>query len=196
MTDTDMLYMASLEKRNAELEARVAELEEKHWNECGQIAHYSDENAKLKELLRKAVEDFTAIAEVHAAATPILCPKYYGAYMKAIDVRTRKWRYAAEALALIGEGTNVPASADDTNVGHKSGGWISCKDRMPDDNELVLFCYVGESGIKSVHYGYHQTVRGLGSSWGKISGGWRYCNDDVTHWMPLPEPPKDGDTNG
>lgn len=75
----------------------------------------------------------------------------------------------------------------------KSKQWISCKDKMPDDNELVLFCYVGESGKKSVHYGYHQTVRGLGSSWGKISGGWRYCNDDVTHWMPLPEPPKDGD---
>lgn len=48
MTDTDMLYMASLEKRNAELEARVAELEEKHWNECRQIAHYDDELKKPK----------------------------------------------------------------------------------------------------------------------------------------------------
>ena len=43
MTDTDMLYMASLEKRNSELEAKVAELEDKHWNECRQIAHYDDE---------------------------------------------------------------------------------------------------------------------------------------------------------
>ena len=49
MTDTDMLYMASLEKRNAELEARVAELEEKHWNECRQIAHYDDELKDLRE---------------------------------------------------------------------------------------------------------------------------------------------------
>jgi BMFP domain-containing protein YqiC len=48
MTDTDMLYVASLQKRNEELEARVAELEEKHFSECAQIAHYSDE-------LRKAV---------------------------------------------------------------------------------------------------------------------------------------------
>lgn len=55
MTDTDMLYMASLEKRNAELEARVAELEEKHWNECAQIAHYSDELRKANELLREAM---------------------------------------------------------------------------------------------------------------------------------------------
>ena len=58
------------------------------------------ENAELKRLLKLAVEDFTAIAEVHAAATPILCPQY-GKYMKAIDIRTRKWQYADEALKLI-----------------------------------------------------------------------------------------------
>lgn len=39
------------------------------------------------------------------------------------------WRYANEALALIGEDTNVPASADDTNVGHKCGA------RMDGDSE-------------------------------------------------------------
>ena len=30
-----------------------------------------------------------------------------------------KWRYADEALALIGEDIDVPAAEDDTNVGHK-----------------------------------------------------------------------------
>lgn len=52
MTDTDMLYMATLEKRNAELEARIAELEDKHHNECGQIAHYDDELRQARDLLR------------------------------------------------------------------------------------------------------------------------------------------------
>ena len=55
MTDTDMLYMASLEKRNEELEAKVAELEGKHWNECGQIAHYSDELRQANDLLREVL---------------------------------------------------------------------------------------------------------------------------------------------
>lgn len=55
MTDTDMLYMASLEKRNTDLEAKVAELEAKHHNECGQIAHYDDELRKAKDLLREAL---------------------------------------------------------------------------------------------------------------------------------------------
>lgn len=71
--------------------------------------------------------------------------------------------------------------------------WISCQDKMPEDNTSVLFVYVSENGIKSVHYGYHQTIKGLGSSWVKPSGGWQYCDDDVTHWQPIPEPPKDGD---
>ena len=55
MTDTDMLYMASLEKRNEELEIRIAELEGKHHNECAQIAHYSDELRKANELLRESL---------------------------------------------------------------------------------------------------------------------------------------------
>ena len=55
MTDTDMLYMASLEKRNEELEARIQELEEKHFSECAQIAHYDDELRKANELLREAM---------------------------------------------------------------------------------------------------------------------------------------------
>lgn len=71
--------------------------------------------------------------------------------------------------------------------------WISCKDKMPEDNTLVLFVYVSENGVKSVHYGYHQTLKGLGSSWAKPSGGWQYCDDDITHWQPLPEPPKEGE---
>lgn len=55
MTDTDMLYMAALEKRNSELEARIAELEDKHWNECRQIAHYDDELKTSDSLLGKAM---------------------------------------------------------------------------------------------------------------------------------------------
>lgn len=66
MTDTDMLYMASLEKRNAELEARVAELEEKHWNECRQIAHYDDERKKIKEYLQHSAKTMT-VHGVHEA---------------------------------------------------------------------------------------------------------------------------------
>lgn len=77
MTDTDMLYMASLEKRNEELEVRISVLEGKHWNECGQIAHYSDENAKLKELLKEAVDDFQFLSEQYCEKNCACCPMAY-----------------------------------------------------------------------------------------------------------------------
>ena len=73
--------------------------------------------------------------------------------------------------------------------------WISTKEKMPEDNELVLFCVVSDSGVKSVHFGYHQTIKGLGSSWVKPSGGWQHCDEDVTCWQPLPQPPEEGREN-
>lgn len=77
--------MHDLYEENQRLKARIEELEEKHFNECRQIAHYDDELrtllskvdigaaqpkdyldllnelAKLKQLLMIAVEDFRQI---------------------------------------------------------------------------------------------------------------------------------------
>ena len=129
MTDTDMLYMATLEKRNAELEAHIAELEDKHWNECRQIAHYSDElnevnsyteivedmatkqtisgmnkSNELKEakrLLKLAVEDFKVIGKVLDADCDILinCEE---CPLHRAGINCRCWNHQDEALALIG----------------------------------------------------------------------------------------------
>ena len=119
------------------------------------------ELCEAKRLLKAAVEDIRYLIN-HAKRNGKACDRCkYGneMYCYADDCSNdAKWQHEAEALALIGEDTNVPASKDgDTNVGHKSGGWISCKDKMPEDNTSVLFVYVSENGIKSVHYGYHQT---------------------------------------
>ncbi|KUX68914.1 hypothetical protein AWF89_21375 [Escherichia coli] len=60
-------------------------------------------------------------------------------------------------------------------------GWISCSERMPDNNHDVLFFDV----------------------WGYIRIGWFSADDrswftsddgccmEITHWMPLPEPPQE-----
>lgn len=123
MSDTDMLYMASLEKRCEELEARIAELEDKHWNECRQIAHYDDELRKAKELLKAAVEAMKGIADNERAEhVDEICCGYcdydsplteYGEMLyecPGCDCNECfKWKHEAEALALIGEDTNVPA---------------------------------------------------------------------------------------
>lgn len=64
----------------------------------------------------------------------------------------------------------------------KKPEWISVKDRLPEENVVVLIC---------VDNGQYKEV--------KVSGltgfGWvlfdKNKNKEVTHWMPLPEPPKE-----
>lgn len=66
--------------------------------------------------------------------------------------------------------------------------WISVEERLPEDVEYVLCWYKDEFG------GEWSTV-GMKVQWGC---GWDLDIDDgsgrnltVTHWMPMPEPPKE-----
>lgn len=59
--------------------------------------------------------------------------------------------------------------------------WISVKDRLPEKEGEVLVCDTREDFISTWEY--------LGK------GLWLYDDifwgtDDITHWMPLPQPPK------
>jgi len=59
--------------------------------------------------------------------------------------------------------------------------WIRPQDQMPKDGERVLVC--NEIGIKSV--ASHDTYY---NEWNSDDSFW--WPREVTHWMPLPEPPK------
>lgn len=65
-------------------------------------------------------------------------------------------------------------------------GWISCSDRMPEDTKMLLAFSQGE--IVAAHWSWvvnpidYKKYR----AFTYLSG---YILDDVTHWMPLPEPP-------
>lgn len=64
-----------------------------------------------------------------------------------------------------------------------SNGWISVKDRLPENpQERVLVkthsdCVVGNPKVDTDRY---------------MAGMWVRYGGHVTHWMPLPEPPKEG----
>ncbi|MBC8612093.1 DUF551 domain-containing protein [Massilimaliae timonensis] len=66
------------------------------------------------------------------------------------------------------------------------GEWISVKDRLPEPFISVL-CYMpGEQPFPTVHEGFVSN-----------NGIWHsnYFNrepGEVTHWMPLPQPPEEG----
>ena len=82
--------------------------------------------------------------------------------------------------------------------------WVSIKDKLPDEDGAYL-CYL-ESGIVC-EANYDSTVAAEGKfpfgEWvtyynsdtlGAEDNYWE-AYDAITHWMPLPEPPKDGDIN-
>ena len=60
--------------------------------------------------------------------------------------------------------------------------WISVAERLPDEDDLYLVCGVWGSGkqvVDTCEYKVHD---------GYFSAAWNF---DVTHWMPLPQPPKE-----
>lgn len=81
--------------------------------------------------------------------------------------------------------------------------WISVKDRLPDDEQEVLVIAHGWDG-RLVYVGSHKRVEAQKSWLTGITNkssewslwGWSYLKEPmVTHWMPLPEPPKE-EVNG
>ena len=86
-------------------------------------------------------------------------------------------------------------------------GWISVKDRLPNEEDDVLIL------VREIeHYGRHHEKRKVyywqfvgwhvDEKWATTyCHGFRYiddeneeeprCEHEVTHWMPLPEPPKE-----
>lgn len=174
-----------------------------------QLAEWLTELKEAKRLLKAAVEDIRYLIN-HAKRNGKACDRCkYGneMYCYADDCNNdAKWQHEAEALALIGEDIDVPASADDTNVGRKSGGWISCKDRLPEPNTMVIVASYGsdivipEDGETVEECCERLKKERVRITLGFIgSDGW-YGSDyfplivTPSFWQPLPGPPKGGDT--
>ena len=77
--------------------------------------------------------------------------------------------------------------------------WISVKDKMPDDEREVLVIAHGWDG-RLVYVGSHKRVESQKSWLTGITSkssewslwGWSYLKEPiVTHWLPMPEPPKE-----
>jgi hypothetical protein len=79
--------------------------------------------------------------------------------------------------------------------------WISVEDRMPepDTGEVLVWLTGGRCAFDEWHM-YHEDPLGLSTTYTMEMGlMWRdYDFDEVTHWMPLPEPPcaRDRDPEG
>lgn len=71
--------------------------------------------------------------------------------------------------------------------------WISVKDRLPESGVPVLVTFVGYTDNKLHSDGVARWEPDLNG----YNGGWEWTLDfsdatvEITHWMPLPEPPKE-----
>ena len=72
--------------------------------------------------------------------------------------------------------------ATDNNVGSK---WIPVTERLPQKGEIVLAC-----GKRHATSGMFQGASRNNPKWWHWKGN---TLKEVTHWMPLPEPPKEGE---
>lgn len=65
--------------------------------------------------------------------------------------------------------------------------WISVEERLPEVDQPVMICAFGKSvgeGVYRGHDGFHHV-------WKMYASSGTYWDDEVTHYMPLPEPPKE-----
>lgn len=78
--------------------------------------------------------------------------------------------------------------APDNNVG---GKWIPVSERLPEVGKNVLMYFKKEGGtIVSGYFAYMEEETPIWNAY--TDGGWYTdCECKPTHWMPLPEPPKE-----
>lgn len=107
-------------------------------------------------------------------------------YMNEDDVFKRSRSYAVSYLALC--------AAQELLFKKPVNGWISVKDRVPENDGKYMVLYKGELDIcefdtDSQTFGY--TYDDYDEMYSHLVC-WDDCMDKyVTHWMPLPELPKE-----
>ncbi|HFI9957117.1 TPA: DUF551 domain-containing protein [Escherichia coli] len=141
------------------------------------------------------------------------CEKYPEMPMGDAIIRSVEWN-ACRAAMLQGKSEqpqnaqqNIPENIPGGNSPVTPDGWISCSERMPVIGELnwrtsfplLVTCEIGVIpayyGFVSVngdrHYGFMESLK-----YGDDNGNHPQTNEyglisNVTHWMPLPEPPQE-----
>ncbi len=147
--------------------------------------------------------DIKAIRELCDKATPGPWEaKETSDYSEIYDFHA--WGKELNPLALVGSNvddadfiaqsrTLIPALLDELEAAQKR--WIPVTERLPENDECVLICDldVNDGGKEITISAYSEAVFG-GKKLGykRWSEPYQYFSRQhkVTHWMPLPQPPK------
>ncbi len=77
--------------------------------------------------------------------------------------------------------------------------WISVKDRMPEyHGEYLVYIpnrppFISENGIDVINYNNPNDYNMINPGWVYYGMSPHTLNDKVTHWMPLPPSPEEGE---
>ncbi|MBL6377325.1 DUF551 domain-containing protein [Escherichia coli] len=106
--------------------------------------------------------------------------RYFGTVTEALELDTAKNGYillVQDAEPNFDVNGNSPVTPD---------GWISCSDRMPDDGQhVIILC----DGAFVLYAQYRDS-----EFFDVVRNGEEFFETqsrNVTHWMPLPEPPQE-----
>ncbi|HCX4243968.1 TPA: DUF551 domain-containing protein [Escherichia coli] len=102
--------------------------------------------------------------------------------------QTGDWLYddPVELAKAIRKGPDMPEAAGNSPV--ITDGWISCSERMPEDTKMLLAFSQGEIVAAYWNWVVNPVDYKKYRAFTYLSGN---ILDDVTHWMPLPEPPQE-----
>ena len=106
-----------------------------------------------------------------------------------------EWVYPIDYAAAF----DVAISALSAQQEKPSGGWISVEDRLPsreglepDEVEYVLVSEQYFAAITGEKLGSYVSICGFGhDGWSKVDNFGYVRTENITHWMPLPDPPKE-----
>lgn len=128
---------------------------------------------KTPEVIKQGLE---AIAETDIAARAEKVARLVGVYRYFEDVAT-------DALAYIQQ------------LEAAQPHWISVDERLPEADKEVLVYAIGNDDIESTialtcytHSMYGYDIKGWVAPWQYFNTNYR-----ITHWMHLPQPPKEGE---
>ena len=106
-----------------------------------------------------------------------------------------EWVYPIDYAAAF----DVAISALRAKEENPFGGWISVEDRLPsreglelDEVEYVLVSEQSFDAITGEKLGSSVSICGFGhDGWSKFDNFGCVRTENITHWMPMPEPPKE-----
>ncbi|MBP5461927.1 MAG: DUF551 domain-containing protein [Lachnospiraceae bacterium] len=80
----------------------------------------------------------------------------------------------------------------------ESQQWVSVENRPPEHGVTVFVAFDADFGLgrkeKVVDTAMLQSCGFVGGGYRNYLGPMGFCETKVTHWMPCPEPPKEGDS--